>query len=94
MSLTSSTNSSLKEKQTESLRKNLGKKENPETPIKITMVEVSTNGRDSIIMVMDTEYCVKIKDLQLVRRILMNSFSEELEEDIYIYLHHKELTKN
>lgn len=60
--------------------------------INIFKVEVSTNGRNSVIFTMDTDYTInKKKELNLVRTALTNSFSEELEEEVYIYLHYKEI---
>lgn len=59
--------------------------------INIYKVEVSTNGRNSIVKTLDVDYKIRYKQLSLVRTILINSFSEELEEEVYIYLHYKEL---
>lgn len=59
--------------------------------IKIFKVEVSTNGRNSVILTKDTEYTIRKNYINLVRTILTNSFSEELEEEVYIYLHYKEI---
>jgi len=61
--------------------------------IQIYKVEVSLNGRDHIINVMETNYRIKPEHLGLVRRVLINSFSEEMEEEVYVYLHQKELKK-
>lgn len=61
--------------------------------INIYKVEVSTNGRNSIVKTLDVDYKIRYKQLSLVRTILINSFSEELEEEVYIYLHYKDLEK-
>jgi len=42
---------------------------------------------------METNYRIKPEHLGLVRRVLINSFSEEMEEEVYVYLHQKELKK-
>jgi len=59
--------------------------------INIFKIEVSTNGRSSIIKTLDVDYKINKRHLNIVREVLMNSFSEELEEDIYVYLHYKEI---
>ena len=59
--------------------------------VNIYKVEVSLNGRDSIIEVIDTNYIVKEKQLKLVRNILQDSLSVEYEEDVYVYLHYIEV---
>lgn len=59
--------------------------------IQIYKVEVSLNGRDSIIEAIDTNYIVKEKQLKLVRNILQDSLSVEYEEDVYVYLHYIEV---
>lgn len=61
--------------------------------IQIYKAEVSLNDRDHIVKVIDTDYKIKEKYLGLVRRILINSFSEEMEDEVYVYLHQKELKK-
>jgi len=61
--------------------------------INIYRVEVSTNGRDSVLEVIDTDYTVDKHLTKLVRTILSNSYSLKYEDEICIYLHIKDLKK-
>lgn len=61
--------------------------------INIYEFEVSTNGRDNVIDIVNTEYIIDKKYLNLVRRIIQNSLSVEYEEEIYVYLHYINLKK-
>lgn len=61
--------------------------------VNIFKIEVSNNGKNSVFLTKDTNYFVEKKSLNLIREILTNSFSEELEEEVYIYLHYKEYSK-
>jgi len=61
--------------------------------INIYRVEVSLNGRDSIVEVIDTDYVVYKNMVDLVRTILTNSYSLEYEDEVKIYLHRKDLKK-
>jgi len=61
--------------------------------IQIYKAEVSLNGRDSIVEVIDTDYVVYKNMVDLVRTILTNSYSLEYEDEVKIYLHRKDLKK-
>jgi hypothetical protein len=61
--------------------------------IQIYKAEISLNGRDSVVEVINTDYIVPKKCWNLVRSILTNSYSLEYEDEVYIYLHYKELEK-
>lgn len=61
--------------------------------INIYKVEISLNGRNSIVEVIDTDYLVNKDMINLVRRVLMNSFSLEYEQEVYVYMHYKNLKK-
>jgi hypothetical protein len=61
--------------------------------INIYKAEISLNGRNSIVEVIDTDYLVNKDMINLVRRVLMNSFSLEYEQEVYVYLHYKNLKK-
>lgn len=61
--------------------------------VNIYKVEISLNGRNSIVEVIDTDYLVNKDMINLVRRVLMNSFSLEYEQEVYVYLHYKNLKK-
>jgi len=61
--------------------------------IQIYKAEVSLNGRDSVVEVINTDYIVPMKYWNVVRSILTNSYSLEYEDEVYIYLHYKELEK-
>lgn len=58
--------------------------------IQIFKAEISLNGRDSVVEIIDTEYIIPKKYCNLVRSILINSYSLEYEEEVYVYLHYKE----
>jgi len=55
--------------------------------IQIFKAEVSLNGRDSVVEVVDTDYVVYKNMVDLVRTILTNSYSLEYEDEVKIYLH-------
>ena len=61
--------------------------------IQIYKAEISLNGRDSVVEVINTDYIVPMKYWNVVRSILTNSYSLEYEDEVYIYLHYKELEK-
>lgn len=61
--------------------------------IQIYKAEVSLNGRDSIVEVIDTDYVVYKNMVDLVRTILTNSYSLEYEDEVKIYLHRKDLKR-
>lgn len=61
--------------------------------INIYKAEISLNGRNSIVEVIDTDYLVNKDMINLVRRVLMNSFSLEYEQEVYVYLHYKNLKR-
>jgi len=61
--------------------------------IQIFKAEVSLNGRDSVVEVVDTDYVVYKNMVDLVRTILTNSYSLEYEDEVKIYLHRKDLKK-
>lgn len=61
--------------------------------INIYKVEISLNGRNSIVEVIDTDYLVNKDMINLVRRVLMNSFALEYEQEVYVYMHYKNLKK-
>lgn len=61
--------------------------------VNIYKVEISLNGRNSIVEVIDTDYLVNKDMINLVRRVLMNSFALEYEQEVYVYLHYKNLKK-
>jgi len=61
--------------------------------IQIFKAEVSLNGRDSIVEVIDTDYVVYKNMVDLVRTILTNSYSLEYEDEVKIYLHRKDLKR-
>jgi len=61
--------------------------------IQIFKAEVSLNGRDSVVEVIDTDYVVYKNMVDLVRTILTNSYSLEYEDEVKIYLHRKDLKK-
>jgi len=61
--------------------------------IQIYKAEISLNGRDSVVEVIDTNYVVYKNMIDLVRTILTNSYSLEYEDEVKIYLHRKDLKK-
>lgn len=61
--------------------------------INIYKAEISLNGRNSIVEVIDTDYLVNKDMINLVRRVLMNSFALEYEQEVYVYMHYKNLKK-
>lgn len=61
--------------------------------VNIYKVEISLNGRNSIVEVIDTDYLVNKDMINLVRRVLMNSFALEYEQEVYVYMHYKNLKK-
>lgn len=61
--------------------------------IQIYKVEVSLNGRDHIAETLDVDYNINKDNLRLVKRVLANSFGLEYEDEVYIYLHYKNLKK-
>lgn len=61
--------------------------------VNIYKAEISLNGRNSIVEVIDTDYLVNKDMINLVRRVLMNSFALEYEQEVYVYMHYKNLKK-
>jgi len=61
--------------------------------IQIYKAEVSLNGRDHIVDVLDVDYKVKKKALNTVREAIANSLSVDYEEEVHIYLHYREVEK-
>lgn len=61
--------------------------------VNIYKVEISLNGRNSIVEVIDTDYLVNKDMINLVRRVLINSFALEYEQEVYVYMHYKNLKK-
>lgn len=58
--------------------------------VNVFKILISKNGRDSVVESKDVNYTVEEKYLDLTRRILINSYSLEYEEEVYVYLHYKE----
>ena len=61
--------------------------------INIYKFEVSTNGRNSVVDTVETDYKISEKHLGLVRRIILNSLSVEYEDEMYAYIHYRNLKK-
>lgn len=59
--------------------------------VNIFKILISKNGRDSVVDAVDVNYTVNEKHIDLVRRILINSYTLEYEDMIYVYLFHKEV---
>jgi len=61
--------------------------------INVYKFEVSTNGRNSVVDIIDTNYLINKNNLELVRRVILNSLSVEYDDEMTLYLHYKEVKK-